>query len=1227
MPGKIKVRVLGARHLPVMDRASELTDAFVEIKFGNQTQKTEVIRKSLNPQWNSEWFRFEVDDEELQDEPLQIRVMDHDTYSAHDAIGKVYLDLNPLLCQREETASTNATTSGVVLSGWLPIFDTMHGIRGDINVIVKVDLFSDLNRYRHSSCGVHFFSTPAIPRGYVAESVFGFVEELVVNDDPEYKWIDKIRTPRASNEARQRLFSTMSGAVQRKIGLKVQEMGGNAAIGYQQAFDLEGESGIVVRGIATAVRISKVATLNAQPALPSPHSLSPAASPQPTEGDQNFWSPPQVGRSVSPLLPRKPGGAASGVLGGTAGRRKSSDSDTEAPPSSGRKKDRVPASAGPLLGPGMVGAAGPSGNPDHGKVYPRTAGILDREAGSATKTTKGTPFHRPVQKPIDFLDYPFFTITTFPPGYLVHIGGVVSARSVKLLDRILHPEEPETRDAWWAEIRTEIRSHCRAMGCHAVVGYSESTSISEDVCILSAIGTAARINVNALQEAPQRQTVLSAPVSGGVGSGEGTGPQEAIRTSRQTTAPIMAPNGSRKDSSGAESGSSGTSAGNERARVCKSLHVDVQLANQYSQRHSAQNVPEVPELASTVKSSPSECTLCHVPYDESGVPFPTQLSACSFCRQGKVPGVLFATIEPPDSLPLQGKGCLIQARVCRVKKEWRGELNAKDISDTLPFLEYELHHQLLNKLKLNGMNALFGLQSRVHVGYNVLVAIATATAVNVPSLPPATIPTLVCKTTSSAEEEAKLAKLQAKINDVARRNAAIHGIDFEKKKILYDEDGEEALPNEANHVSKRTELHGSHPEINPNEGGKEAYVIEVDDPEDMEAINIMLDDVMSADNVDVCNTEFLPGSSPASPPISDLLSESQITGQMFASVVRKSIGPNGLTHKQFGDIFSQLMDRLYFKLRHFRPCVFSKLVFDVSVEESELLQIALTGMCNLRAADGEAVFRDEKGKEIGVDGMQFKMDGLAIATDEKTADSTNKPDESVKEIGRSKPLQTLVEVSPMSFIPGYHVSNYLGNMNLFVIRETSSVREFGGISGFMHKFVAEVLALMRAHVAALGGNALLAFNLNQCVLLDNPNRNQAQCLINIAGDAVRVEPERNSSSESWNAMNGGSVAKHVFVSGGGGGGGGSSGKSASPQSPKMHQRSKDAPLKGATSNARKEADRSTNHVTSHQRNSSVDKGQRVSECDDVLSMGCKDIKNDLNAANDIQETRALSVLA
>jgi len=32
-----------------------------------------------------------------------------------------------------------------------------HGIRGEINVIVKVDLFSDVNKFRQSSCGIPFF--------------------------------------------------------------------------------------------------------------------------------------------------------------------------------------------------------------------------------------------------------------------------------------------------------------------------------------------------------------------------------------------------------------------------------------------------------------------------------------------------------------------------------------------------------------------------------------------------------------------------------------------------------------------------------------------------------------------------------------------------------------------------------------------------------------------------------------------------------------------------------------------------------------------------------------------------------------------------------------------------------------------------------------------------------------------------------------------------------------
>ena len=58
MPGKVKVRVLAARHLPVMDRSSDNTDAFAEVRFADHPPcKTEVCRKSLNPVWNSEMFR------------------------------------------------------------------------------------------------------------------------------------------------------------------------------------------------------------------------------------------------------------------------------------------------------------------------------------------------------------------------------------------------------------------------------------------------------------------------------------------------------------------------------------------------------------------------------------------------------------------------------------------------------------------------------------------------------------------------------------------------------------------------------------------------------------------------------------------------------------------------------------------------------------------------------------------------------------------------------------------------------------------------------------------------------------------------------------------------------------------------------------------------------------------------------------------------------------------
>lgn len=61
------------------------------------------------------------------------------------------------------------------------------------------------------------------------------------------------------------------GELQRKIGLKVLEMRGNAVVGYLQCFDLEGESGLVVRAIGTVCTLDKLSNTPAfLPACNSP---------------------------------------------------------------------------------------------------------------------------------------------------------------------------------------------------------------------------------------------------------------------------------------------------------------------------------------------------------------------------------------------------------------------------------------------------------------------------------------------------------------------------------------------------------------------------------------------------------------------------------------------------------------------------------------------------------------------------------------------------------------------------------------------------------------------------------------------------------------------------------------------------------------------------------------------------------------------------------------------
>ena len=257
--------------------------------------------------------------------------------------------------------------------------------------------------------------------------------------------------------------------------------------------------------------------------------------------------------------------------------------------------------------------------------------------------------------------------------------------------------------------------------------------------------------------------------------------------------------------------------------------------------------------------------------------------------------------------------------------------------------------------------------------------------------------------------------------------------------------------------------------VNSDEGvndSKALFKIELDDIRDKDSVYLLLDsDKTHKKGFYACSTEYMPG-----------ISKFNANIQLFTSVYRCETSLVQMNTKKFNEICDEIMQSLHYKFRKFTNCCLSNLSFDNSLYDDDHLMIIVTG-CFLTFSD--------------LTNENLKLKG-------STANEANSIVESCLDNDR------IVEITNLSFVPNTLVESYLGHINLFLIRESTQIKENGGLSGFMHCFISEVLALTRAHVKSLGGNALVSFKMNECVLLDNPHRNQGQCLINIAGDALKV---------------------------------------------------------------------------------------------------------------------------
>ncbi|XP_023314150.1 uncharacterized protein LOC106652114 isoform X2 [Trichogramma pretiosum] len=746
----------------------------------------------------------------------------------------------------------------------------------------------------------------------------------------------------------------------------------------------------------------------------------------------------------------------------------------------------------------------------------------DRSMGGYLKATSGAT-RTMNQEALEMLEYPFITMQQYPPGFVLHIGGLVSARSVKLLERISNLEEPEGRDAWWTEIRMEVRSHARALACNVVIGYKEETSICDDVCVLSGSGTAAVISLHSTGQDHDNVLIthVQGPMTASLESDKGSVEKNIGGALANKAAGSQVSINQLTPASAASAMPSSVASAAVNASTANNHHNQHQQQQQHrSKQRNTSESNEHEAAYSSPPSSASACGLCHLPYNKSSVNFQVNVSKCAVCRRAKVPDVLFTTVELPENVPMTGRGCFIQATVSKAKKDLRGELNAKEISDCLPFLEYELHSLLLNKLRMRGMNAVFGLKIQVSIGERLVIGMAVGTAVYLTALPAPSLPQI--NTGNSWHDEEQLAEMQKSLVDTVKKNMEYYQLkppavqDLENGRSMSDTDESE------------DEL----PELDLGLGMKDVCVLEVDDLEDMDRISLLMDERPPSD-FHVVNTETIPG-------LEDL--EIVRNLQMFTQVSRAKI-PSGQSTSMPSKYFARLLQTIYFKLRRMVPCALCDLQFRIAMPEQDEIQLSVIGMAlglgeptkssigrPRRRLLSHSVSKDQMKRADNDNDMIFCLDedhhadsadsNAQLLANNATPTGPNlTAQHSIKQRPRSPlrmkhtvhrhkhvPLKERygVDITPLSYLPGGRIERYLGNLNFFFIRESNSIRENGGLSGFIHSFVTEVLAIVRAHVTALGGNAMVAFFMTQCVLLHSPHKNQGQCLINVGGDVVSV---------------------------------------------------------------------------------------------------------------------------